>query len=419
MLQSPVIRLEDYAVSDRNGFLPTSPPLAKLPSAYYEPWEALACRLSTLIKDGSIRSKIDNLPILDASWLQTEPEWRRAYSVLGFLTHAYIWGGEKPKDTIPPCITKPFLEICDHLGLPPCATYAGLTLWNYTAPGDVDISNPDNLSLLTSFTETVDEEWFLLISVAIEAKGGKLVSLMLDAIAAATANDVSRLTALLCRFADGLRDFNCTLQRMHERCDPEVFFYQLRPFLAGSKNMASAGLPKGVFYDEGNGQGQWQQYSGGSNGQSSLIQTFDIFLGVNHPATGGISGPSGYLKEMRDYMPGPHRRFLEVLTHYSNIRSFVISSPNEQSLKEAYNAACLTLSAFRDTHVKVVSRYIVLAAKRGASNTQSSENVNLATASAQVDGLKDDNPSGLYGTGGTALMPFLKQTRDTTKDATI
>lgn len=101
MLQSPVIRLEDYAVSEKNGFLPTSPPLAKIPNTYYEPWEALASRLSTLIKDGSIRSMIDNLPILDASWLQTEPEWRRAYSVLGFLTHAYIWGGEKPKDVCP------------------------------------------------------------------------------------------------------------------------------------------------------------------------------------------------------------------------------------------------------------------------------------------------------------------------------
>lgn len=101
MLQSPVIRLEDYAVSEKNGFLPTSPPLAKIPNTYYEPWEALASRLSTLIKDGSIRSMIDNLPILDASWLQTEPEWRRAYSVLGFLTHAYIWGGEKPKDVWP------------------------------------------------------------------------------------------------------------------------------------------------------------------------------------------------------------------------------------------------------------------------------------------------------------------------------
>jgi indoleamine 2,3-dioxygenase len=118
-------------------------------------------------------------------------------------------------------------------------------------------------------------------------------------------------------------------------------------------------------------------------------------------------------------MPGLHKQFLEALTYHSNIRSFVMSSSNEQSLKEAYNAACLTLAEFRGTHMKVVSRYIVLAAKRGAPTTQSTENVNLATASAQVDGLNDENPSGLYGTGGTALMPFLKHTRDTTKDATI
>jgi indoleamine 2,3-dioxygenase len=108
MLQSPIIRLEDYAVSDKNGFLPTSPPLAKLP-AYYEPWEALAGRLSTLINEGSIRSLIDDLPILDAFWLKTEPEKRRAYSVLGFLTHAYIWGGEKPKDVCPR-VTVRFLQ---------------------------------------------------------------------------------------------------------------------------------------------------------------------------------------------------------------------------------------------------------------------------------------------------------------------
>ncbi|KAJ5928109.1 Indoleamine 2-3-dioxygenase [Penicillium verhagenii] len=419
MLEYPIIRLEDYAVSDKNGFLPSTPPIANLPNTYYEPWESLASQLSTLIKDGSIRSLIDNMPILDVDLLLTEPEWQRAYSVLGFLTHAYIWGGTKPKDTIPPCITKPFLKICAHLGLPPCATYAGLTLWNYTARSDADISDPDNLSLLTSFTNTPDEEWFLVISVAIEAKGGKLVTLMLDAIAAASANEVQRLTALLWKFTDGLRDFTSTLQRMHEKCDPSVFFYQLRPFLAGSKNMASAGLPRGVFYDEGNGQGEWRQYSGGSNGQSSLIQTFDIFLGVNHHATGGLSGSSSYLQEMRNYMPDSHKRFLEILGRHCNIRSFVMSSLAEKLLKDAYNDACMTLSAFRDTHMRIVSRYIVLAARRGAPTPPSPDNVNLATASAQVDGLKDENPSGLYGTGGTALMPFLKQTRDTTKDATF
>lgn len=111
---------------------------------------------------------------------------------------------------------------------------------------------------------------------------------MLDAIAAAASDDSARLTALLYRFTDGLHDLDVMLKRMYEKCTPAVFFYQLRPFFAGSKNMASAGLPNGVFYDIGEGQGEWHHYSGGSNAQSSLIQTFDIFLGVNHSATGGV-----------------------------------------------------------------------------------------------------------------------------------
>ena len=136
----------------------------------------------------------------------------------------------------------------------------------------------------------------MVISVAIEAKGARLLSLMLDAIAAATAYDTQRLTALLYSFSDGLRDLTTTLNRMYEKNDPNVFFYVLRPFLAGSKNMAAAGLPDGVFYDVGEGQGEWHQYSGGSNAQSSLIQTFDIFLGVNHSATGDIKPGTGYIQ---------------------------------------------------------------------------------------------------------------------------
>lgn len=49
--------------------------------------------------------------------------------------------------------------------------------------------------------------------------------------------------------------------------------------------MTSAGLPKGVYYEEYDGTGQWHQYSGGSNAQSSLIQFFDIILGVEHVPT--------------------------------------------------------------------------------------------------------------------------------------
>jgi hypothetical protein len=108
MLSSPNIFLDNYAVSPDHGFLPNGLPLQKLPHSYYHSWETLASQLPSLIKNGQIRSMIDSLPILTTSWLRSEPEWRRAYSILGFLTHAYIWGGEKPKDVRPAIIPSSF-----------------------------------------------------------------------------------------------------------------------------------------------------------------------------------------------------------------------------------------------------------------------------------------------------------------------
>jgi indoleamine 2,3-dioxygenase len=137
----------------------------------------------------------------------------------------------------------------------------------------------------------------MVISVAVEAKGIKLIALMRDAFKAVAAIDVELLTALLYGFADGLSDLTMTLKRMYEHNEPDVFYHQLRPFLAGSKNMGHAGLPNGVYYDVGDGVERpenWLQLSGGSNAQSSLIQALDIFLGIKHSATDGkqSGGPS-------------------------------------------------------------------------------------------------------------------------------
>lgn len=98
MILSPEISLDEYQISSDNGFLPDGLPLSHLPHPYYAPWENLASQLPTLIKTGQIRPLIDNLPILDTRYLLSDPERRRAYSILGFLTHAYIWGGQKPQD---------------------------------------------------------------------------------------------------------------------------------------------------------------------------------------------------------------------------------------------------------------------------------------------------------------------------------
>lgn len=101
MLNTPEIVLEQFRVSPQNGFLPAIPPLKKLKNPYYEPWESIVCDLPTHIKDGSIRQKVDCLPVLSTSMLNDEAEWRRAYVALAYLTHAYVWGGEKPSQVRP------------------------------------------------------------------------------------------------------------------------------------------------------------------------------------------------------------------------------------------------------------------------------------------------------------------------------
>lgn len=97
MLASPGTTLEDYAISPRNGFLPDTEPLDHLPELYYNPWERIAADLPELIRMGRVREEVEGLPILSTDKLHNNAEWRRAYVVLAFLTHAYIWGGQKPK----------------------------------------------------------------------------------------------------------------------------------------------------------------------------------------------------------------------------------------------------------------------------------------------------------------------------------
>jgi indoleamine 2,3-dioxygenase len=94
----PVPRPEDYGVDRENGFLPTELPLACLPNAVYDKWERIVNNFQSLLLSKRLRTVIDRLPIIPATHLESEPEWRRAYSVLTFLAHGYIWGGEQPSE---------------------------------------------------------------------------------------------------------------------------------------------------------------------------------------------------------------------------------------------------------------------------------------------------------------------------------
>ena len=69
--------------------------------------------------------------------------------------------------------------------LPPVATYADVVLWNWKPIFDKErVDTLTNLDIVTTFSGSLDEKWFYLVSVAIEAKGGPLIPLMLRAIEA-------------------------------------------------------------------------------------------------------------------------------------------------------------------------------------------------------------------------------------------
>lgn len=422
--------LEDYGLSPTHGFLPATPPLTHLPDPYYGKWEAVATNLQAQVLGRRLRGVVDGLPVLSTSRLKDEAEWRRAYSLLCFITHAYIWGDDVPADRLPPSLAAPLLDIATHLEVPPVATYAAVCLWNYKPIfPDEPIDGLKNLATVNTFTGSIDESWFYLVSIAIEGRGASILPLVLKAMGAARRKDSPAVARCLRSFAERLADLTTILQRMHESCDPRIFFHRIRPFLAGSKNMAEAGLPRGVLYDDGSAAPTYRQYSGGSNAQSSLIQFFDIALGVCHRPTGETaaddtargSNPNSrnnFIQDMRRYMPGPHARFLEDVSRVANLREYVHSHRDDHELCLAFDACLAMLSGFRDKHIAIVTRYIITPSREARAHNRrrepvSKKHLNLATASMQAQ------DRGHKGTGGTALIPFLKQARDETSEPTV
>ncbi|KAI1004779.1 hypothetical protein K3495_g3436 [Podosphaera aphanis] len=435
----PVPNPEHYDICQKHGFLPSEPPLERLPDPYYNKWEAVVSNLQGLILTKRLRGVIDHLPILSTAGLKKRSEWRRAYSILSFMAHSYIWCGKSPSERLPPPISIPFLLVSTHLEVPPVATYAAVCLWNYKCLFEEEyIDNLDNLATLTTFTGSTDESWFYTVSIAIEARGAPTIPLMLKAIKAARVNDSRTVIQCLQTFAEILDDLGRLLEKMHDGCDPHVFYHRIRPYLAGSKNMADAGLPNGVIYDEGTGSEEYRQYSGGSNAQSSLIQFFDIALGIEHlptrvrcrdvssmiDPTKNMPPSQNFILNMREYMPGQHRRFLEDVSQVANIREYVNAHQDIGELTLAYDACLKMISDFRSTHIQIVSRYIILKSRDAGSqqllkdsSTQGSK-LDIASSSAQGRGEMVEKKS-LKGTGGTTLIPFLKQARDETGESAV
>ncbi len=373
-----MLELEKYDVSPERGFLPSSDPVLELPLKFSS-WEKLSGEMPGLLVASQFRSRAEALPTLEIDELADAAQQTRAMRILTFFASAYVWGDPSPATKLPATIAVPLWQLSEQLGRPPIISHASLVLNNWRRLDSNSPIVPENLVTLNQFLGGQDEAWFYLLTAAIEAAGGPVLSALLELQDAVDHGDKDACCQCLQVIKQGMESLQTLLNRMPEKCAPFVFYHRVRPFL-------DSWPAPGVVYEGVSDEPK--KYFGGSAAQSSLIQALDAGLGVTHPS----EHTHGFLLEMRKYMPPPHRKFIEVLESSARVKSFVAAQKTESpQLAELYNGALGALEAFRIKHLEIAARYI--------------------SQQAKIEGEK--------GTGGTDFMKFLGTARRETRASRI
>ncbi len=378
------LNLEDYEVSRECGFLPThSPTKAQMPEVFWQV-QKTAALLPKWLTTGKIRPAIESLPEVDVEReTLDEMQLRRIMLVYSYLTNAYVWGEPTPAKVLPRNLAVPFYKIAQKVGRPPVLSYASYTLDNWVRLNETEPIEIGNIMLSQNFLGGLDEDWFILIHIAIEAKAAPALAAIPSILEAIARDDTTAAIAALEDIKDAWTNINTTMSRMPEACDPYIYYNRVRPYIHGWKN--NQALPEGIIYQgvEAYG-GKPQQFRGETGAQSAIVPTMDALFNIAHER----DPLWDFLMEMRDYMPPRHRAFVEEVEKRSTLRDFV-KNRREQvpKLSDLYNDCVSLLEKFRTQHLEFAARYI-----------------NKQTA-------KFNNDTGV-GTGGTPFMQYLKKHRD-------
>ncbi len=382
-------RLQGFQIDPDRGFLPSSDPLQELPNPFGQ-WEELAQDMPKLLAAGRLHTYLDRLPMLDVSTLHGDSEYERAMLILSYFGHGYVWGGAEACHRIPPAVAVPWYQVSKKLGRPPILSYASYALHNWRR---IETSGPiaiGNISLLQNFLAGVDEEWFILVHVDIEAKAAPVLRAVVQAQLAVQKDQAKGLAAQLVAIASALEAIYETLSRMPENCDPYIYYHRVRPYIHGWKDHPA--LPNGVIYEGVDAyNGQPQRFRGETGAQSSIVPTLDAALGITHRA----DPLRPYLLEMRTYMPPAHRDFIKAVEDGPRVRNYVIKNRQDGALRDAYNQCLSLLERFRNQHLEYAANYI--------------QKQSLTSPYNPTD----------RGTGGTSFLPYLKKHRDETAEHLI
>ena len=379
------MELTDYGLSRERGFLSHYEiDEIGLPERFAPALRA-ADDLSALLTTGRARHWLERLPDPEIeAWATSAPEEqvRTAMVRYSFLVQAYVWAEPEPPRHLPANLARPIVALADRLGQAPLLPYSAYVLDNWSRLDKAGAIALDNIRMHQNFLGGIDENWFVLVHVAIEAEAGVLLDCAVELVKAADAGDSARCEALLHEMDLAWEKIYAAFKRMVERCDPYIYFHRVRPYIHGWANNPALG--EGLVYD---GVAKFemkpQAFRGQTGSQSSIVPAMDALFGVRH----SDDPLKTFLDELHHYRPVPHRRFIEDLGAQSGLREFVTRS-GSASLKAAFNANLEQVARFRTRHLEYAASYI---------NKQA----------ASIPGNDPD-----VGTGGTPFMKYLKKHRD-------
>jgi len=379
------MELSDYGLSRERGFLSHHEIDEIVLPDPFAPIVAAAEDLSALLTSGRVRHWLEQLPDPRIeNWAATapEPEVRTAMVRYSFLVQAYVWGQPDAPAHLPANLAGPIVALSDRLGQAPLLPYSAYVLDNWSR---IDKAGPialDNIRMHQNFLGGMDENWFVLVHVAIEAEAGVLLDCAAQLIAAADARDEPRTERLLHEMDLAWERIYAAFKLMIERCDPYIYFQRVRPYIHGWANNPALG--EGLVYqDVEKFAGKPQAFRGQTGSQSSIVPAMDALFGVRH----SDDPLKHFLDELHHYRPVAHRRFIEDLGAKSTLRAFVAQA-GSQSLRDAFNANLEQVARFRTRHLEYAASYI----------------------NKQAGSIPGNDPD--VGTGGTPFMKYLKKHRD-------
>ena len=352
-----------------SGFLPNK--ISTLLSNEFDDVEHIAKNLPKILANNQIEYEVLNLEDeKDISNLSID-ELERAMLLYSYIGHGYIWGGTSIEKVIPKNISKTWYKISQKIDRPPILSYASYALNNWKLQ---DVNKPfdlENIRILQNFLGGMDEDWFIMIHIAIEHEAKEILN-NLKTYYLDQNEDQSYLENALV----SIKKINQIMNRMPEKCDPFIYYNRVRPYIFGWKN--NPATPNGVIYEgvEEYG-GNPQLFRGETGAQSSIVPALDALLGVTHS-----NDPlKEYLDEMRLYMPKEHRNLLNDLDQWSeNNRD---KSIREDSSVVLSDEIIKEVHAFRNKHLEYARIYI------------------------HEQSLSNQSNSNVVGTGGTPFMKYL------------